>query len=307
MMKQRYWFSRKRDMQKKPMAKPFVWQAVVVVLSLVFVTHVKAQLSADDIFENAMYQRTYKGIPQTVSADRLDFIIDNFTYLVDILLQTDPQFFRNNFDGKFFSYDVSGPPENFIVTSFNNSAKVKMQRVSEEEVIYTATVETRKLKIPVSGDVAIKLRINREEESENKLPNLDLSIAFKPQSMLLGVAMKPVLMIFSSQVHTFIDKIFTSTDAFFLSIDTVVHKALTNKNIIYLLSSLYQENQRLIKKIDQMPEKLNTMENLQETNPAQDVSSRFIVGSIIVSLFIGLGVGFFAHKMIVHQKTMRQR
>ena len=196
------------------------------------------------IIDEAIYKKEYKDLDVKFSGAHLNFVFDNFTYLMDIIQQSEPDFLKTNFGGRFRTYVLQGEPEAFDIRSPNNFAKIQKVRPSPNTVVYWGKAETRRFAVPLLMDFAIRISIHEPYEGGEK-SKIDLMVAMRPQSAFVAQALVPLQSIFSAQVNEVADHAVRSMNDFFQLLHQKVPAYLTQRNLLAQFSKLYQAQQAL--------------------------------------------------------------
>ncbi len=214
---------------------------ITLILYSTFVPCHASGSEQGDIFNNilkeAIYKKEYANQSLNVSTKQLNFIIDNFTYLIDLILQSEPNFFNSIFNGQYFVYTIPGEPNKFIIRSPNNKAEFIMNRIHQNQIVYHGFVETLKFKIPISVDFAVKVNI-QNANANAKNCKVDFAIALKPQSEIMTTALKPFQKTFSSYADEGAAYVLKSTNGFFAVLHTKISAYLTIKDMLPQISKL---------------------------------------------------------------------
>jgi hypothetical protein len=237
-----------RELAMNAIYQKKVFFVVMIILLGVF-TNCHASISKiDDLLENAIYKKQYQDLTLSISPERFNFIVDNLTYIINIIDLSEPRFFYSILGGRFASYQISGEPDNFRIQSGTSEAEVKMIRSGTNDIFYRAVAETRKFHVPISGQIGIKLHL---KNSDTKAQNCkaDVTVAFRPESAIMAKSIKPFSKTFASEMDEVTNQVINATTHFFTILQEKIPEYLQSKNLVFQVSSLYQKNKELTEKL----------------------------------------------------------
>ncbi|MEW5913749.1 MAG: hypothetical protein AB1814_14410 [Thermodesulfobacteriota bacterium] len=161
---------------------------------------------------DVIYRQQHPGQRLNISPSEFNFLVDNLVGVLAIASQ--PSFRERHMLFSGLRLDsISGTPGDFTVRVHKQQARVRMSRPGAKEVLYQADVKLEKLKLSITGQAWVLLRLSYDDPAAKSL-TMDLTVAFKPSSAILAAALKPMLAAFKAEMDRISGRVLLMADDF---------------------------------------------------------------------------------------------
>ena len=236
----------------------------------------------DELLSNAVYVREYKNHLFPVPPEKFAFLVENLVGILAVLSQPEIRQAHPQIENLRIA-SISGPPSDFMLKAFGQTARVTMQRPQPNQVVYLANVEINKLQLNVSGQALVSITILPGQPGGQDM-RANLLVAFRPSSALVATAIKPVLDQFKAELDRAGDRALSLADGFLQIYSAELDQVLSRSGLLSKTAMLIEQNKRLRQQASGAP----------VTSQVGDSPLLFYLIAVLVCLVIGLALGFLA-------------
>ena len=267
-------------------------RAISIVFLLHFLSGSGYGLEFEEIIENSVYTSVLENRILNAEPEFVKNIINNFPHIIDLVNYTNPEFFISS-SPRLTSYDFNGIPDSFTIESTKSRLSLTRTVISENEITFHGEGESRVFIIPVSGDIAIKIRIDYGKPADNQCL-INTVMAFRPKSNAIAAAIKPVVKVLSEEMDAVSAQMFEEGEAMLAKLAESNPDLLKKDYLRSQVSALYKENKKLTNKIleGSVAGGRKDGDNGQRYISSEKKTSS-LIAFLAFAIIIGTAVGFF--------------
>ncbi len=203
---------------------------------------------ASQIPQDSIYQKVYSERRFNVSPREFNFLVDNLVGVLAIASQ--PAFREKHMLFSGLKLDgISGQPDDFTIKVQQHQARVVMDRPAEKEILYQADIKLEKFKLSITGQLWALMKLKYDDPTAQGL-NLDITVAFKPSSAILGTALKPLLGAFEKEMDRITSRLFLLADDFLKVYQAELADSFSQSALLARAAELIQKNKTLQAKLE---------------------------------------------------------
>lgn len=223
--------------------------AICLALLLVvgqFLT-IAAAVAGPLIPEDTIYKKVYSQRRFNISPKEFNFLLDNLVGVLAIASQ--PAFREKHMLFSGLKLDsISGLPDDFTVKVHRQQARVLMNRPGEKEILYQADIKLEKFKLSITGQMWALLQLKYDAPKAGSL-SLDITVAFKPSSAILGAALGPMLGAFEKEMDRITSRLFLLADDFLKVYQSELAGSFGQSALLAQAARLIEKNKVLERKL----------------------------------------------------------
>ncbi|MCB2227435.1 MAG: hypothetical protein KQH53_12220 [Desulfarculaceae bacterium] len=221
------------------------------LLTALFLAGSSAAQTPEQFMEQAVYRHSFGEHTFRLPPKEFAFLVDN---LVGVLtMASQPGFRRRHPEVQnLYLERLTGSPRDFTLGMAGQQARVRMQWLDDKKILYLAEVNLNKLGLSITGQFMALVEL-AYASPEAPGVRAKITVAFKPSSSVVGMALKPVMGAFDKEVDRIGQRALGLADQFIAVYASEQGGAFSRAGLLSEVAALNQQRQELASRAGAKP------------------------------------------------------